>query len=247
MVTTLKLSLKEFGKNLKNKNISHYFHRLSNDFREQDKLFVAKIFGYIAIGFYKIDHDSLGLSDAFQSLVLIYKHKFLLSQNNTYIKLAQIYAKKSLDLSLSKKLNNLHTCYFRLGEIDLLKNDFSSAVKNFQKALKHFPKNNSEKGNYQYHLGESQYRHGDKKLGLKNILNGLETIEKYQIKTDSFLIHVWQSGCLMRLAELLQKDNPSQSQKYLSQADKIISNDPRLIIRKRQLIDFKNKLNYGQK
>jgi len=232
---------------LKNKNISHYFHRLSNEYREQDRLFLAKIFGHIAIIFYKINQEFIGLSDVYQSLVLVYKHKFLLSQNNTYIKLAQNYAQKSLNLSQSKKLNNLHTCYFRLGEIEMLKNNFSSAINYFQKALKFYPKNNSEKGSYQYHLGEAQYRHGDKKVGLNNLLNGLEIIQENKSKTDSFLINVWQSGCLMRLAELLRKDNPSQSQKYLSQADKIISNDSRLIIRKRQLTDLKNKFNYGQK
>lgn len=241
------MSLKEFGKNLKNKNISHYFHRLSNEYREQDRLFLAEIFGHIAIFFYKINHEYFGQSDVYQSLVLIYKHQFLLSQNKKYIKLAQNYAQKSLNLCQSKKLNNLHTCYFRLGEIDMLKNNFVSAINNFQKAFKIYPKNDSEKGVYQYHLGEAQYRHGDKKSGLKNLLEGLETIQKYQSKTDLFLIHVWQSGCLMRLAELLQHNNPNQSQKYLSQADKIISNDSRLIIRKRQLIDLKNKLNYGQK
>lgn len=237
----------EFGKNLKNNNIPHYFHNLSNKYREQDRLFLAEFLGHIAISFYKINREFLGLSDAYQSLVLVYKHKYFLFKNSKYLNLTSKYAQKSFNLSLNKMLNNLYTCYFRLGEIDMLKDNFSSAVYNFQNALKTYPKNDSEKGDYQYHLGEAQYRNGDKKSGLQNLLNGLKTIEKYQSKTDSFLIHVWQSGCFMRLAELLQKNDPTQSQKYLSQADKIISNDPRLVIRKRQLIELKNKLNYGQK
>jgi len=237
----------EFGKNLKNKNVSHYFHRLSNEYREQDKLLLAEIFGHITIFFYKINREFLNLSDAYQSLVLVYKHKYLLSKKQKFLKLSDKYAQKSFDLSLNKKLNNLYTCYFRLGEINMLRNKFPSAVQNFQNSLKLYPKNNSEKGDYQYHLGEAQYRNGDKKSGFKNLLDGLEIIKKYQSKTDSFLIHVWQSGCLIKLAELLQKDDPSQSQKYLFQADKIISNDSGLVIRKRQLIELKNKLNYGQK
>jgi len=234
-----------FGKNLKNK--TNQFHFLAEKYREQDKLFLANIFGHIAIVIYQINHNFIGLSDVYQSLVLIYKHQFLLSKNKKYIKLATKYAKKSLNITLNKNLNNLYSCYFCLGEIFMLSNDFHKAILNYQKALSLYPKLNSERGDYQYHLGEAQYRNGDKKLGLKNLLDGLKIIQENKSKTDSFLIHVWQSGCYLRLAELLQSNNPSQSQKYLTKADKIISNDPRLIIRKRQLIDLKNKLNYGQK
>jgi hypothetical protein len=37
------------------------------------------------------------------------------------------------------------------------------------------------------------------------------------------------------MTEILQTDNPEQSKKYASEAEKIINSDPRQIIRKQQL------------
>ena len=221
-----------FGKNLKNN--TNYLHILAEKYREQDKLIFAKILNFLAILNYRLNKNYLGLNNAYQSLVLIYKHQFLLSKNNKFIGLAQKYTEKSLNLSLTKKLTNIHTGYFRLGEVFMLSNDFPKAIKNYQKALEIYSKNDSEKGDYQYHLGEAQYRNGDKENGLKNLLEGLKIIQKYQSLTDSFLIHVWESGCYMRLAELLIIDDRKKAQEYLKLAQKIIQSDNKLIIRRRQ-------------
>lgn len=233
------------GKNLKNN--TNLFHFLAEKYREQDKLILAKILNFLAILNYQINKNYLGLSNAYQSLVLIYKHQFLLSKNNKFIKLAQRYTEKSLNLSLAKKLTNIYTGYFRLGEVFMLSNNFSKAILNYQKALATYPKNDSEKGDYQYHLGEAQYRNGDKKDGLKNLLDGLNLIQKYQSSTDPFLIHVWESGCLMRLTELLVVDNPTKAKKYLKLAQKIIQSDNKLIIRRRQFDKLAQELKYGSK
>lgn len=224
-----------------------YFHLKAEKYREQDKLILAKILNYLAILNYQLNKNYLGLSDAYQSLVLIYKHQFLLSKNNKFIKLAQKNIKKSLNLSLAKKLTNIHTGYFRLGDVFMLSNNFSKAIINYKKALELYPKNDSIKGDYQYHLGEAQYRNGDKKDGLKNLLDGLNLIQKYHSLTDSFLIHVWESGCLMRLAELLVLDNPIKAKEYLKLAQKIIQSDNKLIIRRRQFDKLAQELKYGSK
>lgn len=230
------------------KNNTNLLHFLAEKYREQDKLILAKILNYLAILNYQVNKNYLGLSDAYQSLVLIYKHQFLLSKNNKFIRLAQKYANKSLNLSQTKNLTNLYSCYFRLGEIFMLSQDYLNAIKNYQKALDIYPKNDSEKGDYQYHLGEAQYRNGNKKNGLKNLLDGLSLIRKYQSFTDSFLIHVWESGCLMRLAELLVVDNRIKAKEYLKLAQKIIQSDNKLIIRLRQFKKLAQEFNkYGSK
>ena len=65
---------------------------------------LAEILGRIAIFFYKINRDFFGLSDVYQSLVLVYKHKYLLSKKQKFLKLSTKYAQKSFDLSLNKKI-----------------------------------------------------------------------------------------------------------------------------------------------
>jgi len=217
-------------------NIAFKLHQKSEDLREQDKLILGKIINYLAILNYRLNKDYFGLSRACQSLVLVYKHQFLLSKNKKFINLAIKSAQKSLNLGLNKKLNNLYTSYFRLGEVFMLSNDYQNAIANYQKALKLYPKDDSEKGDYQYHLGEAQYRNSNVRLGLQNLLGGLKTIQKYQSKTDPFLIHVWESGCYLRLAELLKENSPKEAEKYLSLAQKIIFSDNKLIIRKRQFL-----------
>jgi hypothetical protein len=46
----------------------------------------------------------------------------------------------------------------------------------------------------------------------------------------------------MRLAELLTEKNRERAKEYLRQAQEIIENDPKLVIRKRQLAEFKKTL-----
>lgn len=216
------------------------FHQKAEELREQDKHLEALKFCDEAIIAYQKEKDYLGLSSVIQSRVLIYKHLFLLTQDFCFTVLAQKDAESSLIISQKQKLDNLFSCYFRMGEISMLFKDYQNAILNYQKALSLFPKINSEKGDYQYHLGEAQYLNGNKKEGLKNLLSGLKIIQKYKNQTDSFLINVWQSGCFLKLSKLLQKDNPILSKEYLLKAKSIIDSDKRLIIRKRQLNEQTN-------
>ncbi|MDD4938155.1 MAG: tetratricopeptide repeat protein [Candidatus Shapirobacteria bacterium] len=220
------------------KTIAHKLHQKAEELREQDKHIQALKACDEALITYQKEKNYLGICSLIQSRVLIYKHLFLLTQDFSFFVLAMKDVESSLLISQKFNLNNLYSCYFRLGEIFMLSDDYKNAIINYKKALKLYPKIDSEKGDYQYHLGEAQYRSGNKKDGLKNILIGLKIIQKYQSKTDSFLIHVWESGCYLRLAELLYKDNPIDAQKYLHQAKEIIDADKKLIIRKRQLKDL---------
>jgi hypothetical protein len=46
----------------------------------------------------------------------------------------------------------------------------------------------------------------------------------------------------MRLAELLAEKDLKKAKEYLQQAREIIENDPKLVIRKRQLVEFEKTL-----
>jgi tetratricopeptide (TPR) repeat protein len=215
-------------------SLAQKFHQKAALLREQDKHLQALKFCDEAIIASQKEKNNLEFSSILNTRVLIYKHLYLLTNDFCFYLLALKDAEASLIISSKYKLNNLYICYFCLAEVFMLGNNFSKAILNYKKALNLYPKIDSEKGDFRYHLGEAQYRNSNKKLGLKNLLEGLNLIKKYQSKTDSFLIHVWESGCYMRLAELLRKDNLPQAKRYLELGQKIIKSDKKLIIRKRQ-------------
>jgi tetratricopeptide (TPR) repeat protein len=205
-------------------------HQKAEKLRESDKLLEALKLYEEVIYNYQEGKEYSGLVEALGGRCLTYKHLFLLSNDFSFRNLAYHSALSSLEIAKHFKISaKVHRCYFRLGEMEMLGNNFLKAEKFYLKAFLKYPKEEAEKGDFQYHLGEAQYRAGKKAEGLKNLLDGLKLIEKYESSTDSFVYHVWRSGCLMRLGEL------TKDKKYLEKAQKIIDSDPRLIIRKRQI------------
>lgn len=152
-------------------------------------------------------------------------------------------ARKDADTSLeiaqghdiSEKLGS---CYFRIGEVNMLFGEFDKAVDNYQKAQENYQGTNAERGDYRYHLGEALYRSGNRQEGKEVLLQGLKEIEENEKEVDPFLFHVWQSGCYMRLAELLKDDEPEKAKEYISKAHQIAESDDKLIIRKRQIAEI---------
>jgi len=135
-------------------------------------------------------------------------------------------------LEIAEKFNlkdQIYRCYFRLGEMEMLFKNYKKAVNYYKKSLSLYPNEDAQKGDFIYHLGEAQCLKGDTKNGLANLSSGLTKIRQYRDSTDSFLINVWESGCLMKLFVFTKDIN------YLNEARKIINADPRLIIRRRQI------------
>ncbi|HBP50754.1 TPA: hypothetical protein DD455_00225 [Candidatus Shapirobacteria bacterium] len=205
-------------------------HQKAEKLRESDKLLDALKLYEEVIYKYQQEKNHFDLVETLGGRCLTYKHLFLLSNDYSFRNLAYNSALSSLEIAKYFKISpKIHRCYFRLGEMEMLANNFLKAEKFYLKAFLKYPKEEAEKGDFQYHLGEAQYRAGKKTEGLRNLLDGLKLIEKYESVTDSFVYHVWRSGCLMRLGEL------TKNKKYLLEAQKIIYSDPRLIIRKRQI------------
>lgn len=205
-------------------------HQKAENFREQDKLLEAlKLYEEIIIAYQK-EKDYGGIVEALGGRCLTYKHLFLLNNDFVFFNLAYYSAKSSLKIAKNYKINSkIYRCYFRLGEMEVLTRNYQKAEKYYLVALKKYPDENSEKGDFLYHLGEAQYLKGNTKTGLKNLMLGLSQIQKYRSTTDSFLVNVWESGCLMKLYTY------TRDKKYLIEAQKIVDSDPRLIIRRRQI------------
>ena len=214
-------------------------HKKAEQAREEERFSEALDLIKKAIDNYKKEKNYEGLSRAIQSRALIYKHLFLLSNDQRYF----AFAKKDAEESLATAKNNnlasvFSSCYFRLGEVAMLIGDYKKAIDNYQQALTFYTGVAAEKGDYRYHLGEALYRNGEKEKGKEIILQGLKEIQGNSSEVDPFLIHVWKSGCYMRLTDLLKDDEPEKAREYLQEAQRIAESDEKLIIRRRQIIEL---------
>ncbi len=118
-----------------------------------------------------------------------------------------------------------------------------SFVQEFTQAVELYPSEKAEKGDWIAHLGDAMYHTGQKEAGKDAILRGISFIQERSSQIDSFLYNVWVSGAYLRLAKLLEIDNPEESLDFLHRAKAIIDSDSRLVIRKQQLDAFTKHLN----
>ena len=81
------------------------FHRKSEDAREKDNHQEALDLIAQAILGYETKADFKGLSKAYQSRVLIYKHLFLLTKDKKYLDLAKKDALRSLEIAREHELS----------------------------------------------------------------------------------------------------------------------------------------------
>lgn len=211
-------------------------HRQAEELRESDRHLDALKELDQAIVLYQEDNDYQGICEALQSRVLTFKHLYFLSKDTAFAIIAQKEAEASLEVAQQHNVSGkLGSCYFRLGEIAMIFDNFPQAIDWYQKALEKYQGSLSEKGDYRYHLGEAQYRSGKKEEGRRTILEGLDEIRSGAPEVDPFLVHVWESGLHMKLADLLRDDEREEARKHLDQAKKIANSDPKLIIRRRQI------------
>lgn len=219
-------------------------HKQAEELRENDKHLEALKELDQAIVLYQEDKDYLGICEALQSRVLTFKHLYFLTKDTAFATIAQKEAEASLEVSQNNNVTEkLGSCYFRLGEIAMIFEDFPKAIDWYQKALENYQGSLSEKGDYRYHLGEAQYRSGQKEEGKQTILEGLGEIQNGASEVDPFLVHVWESGLHMKLADLLRVYEPEQAREHLDKARELANSDPKLIIRRRQIEELSKNFN----
>lgn len=221
---------------IKTKLSGHKLQGKGARLRENDKHVEALHYLTLALVVYQKEKEYRGIVDTLKDRCLTWKHLFLLTKDKVYAVLAQKDAEAMLIISEQYKLKDkLHTSYFRLGEVAILFADYLSAINSYEKALRYYQGPLAEKGDYRYHLGEALYLNGQKEKGKRTILAGLREIRKGASEVNPFLIHVWESGCHLRLAGLLKDDEPNEARKHLGAAREIANSDPELVIRRRQI------------
>lgn len=210
-------------------------HKKAEELRENDQhLEALKLLEGALVGYEKEKNYS-GFIKALHSRVLTYKHLSLLSNDLSFAVLAQKDGEAALEIDKRNNLGELlSSCYFKIGEIAMLFEDYQKAAENYQKSVENYTGSKAEKGDFTYHWGEAVWKSGDKKRGKELMLKGLSIIQVNRSEADPFLIHVWESGACMRLAECLHEDEPEEARKYFEKGKKIVESDEKLVIRKRQ-------------
>lgn len=187
------------------------------------------------------DRDYANLMNTLTGRLLAWKHLFYKTGDKIYAIFVKKEAETLFDVAKTHHLvaDRLHLLHYMNGTAATLLNDYSIAEKELGQAVAFFPKDNAEKGDWIAHLGEAIYKNGKKEEGKTLILEGVKKINENASQVDPFLYNVWVSGAYLRLAKLLKKDNPEESQLFLQKAKQIIDADKRLVIRKQQLEEFK--------
>ncbi len=122
---------------------------MGSDAREKDHHLQALQYLDHAIIGYQKRGDYRGLIDALKDRTLTWKHYFLLTKDNIYAILAQKDAESMLAIAKDKKLKDKRsTSFFRLGEIEMLFENYPAAIKNYKKSLEFYNGPLAEKGDW---------------------------------------------------------------------------------------------------
>jgi tetratricopeptide (TPR) repeat protein len=207
--------------------------------REQGKTFEALDMINQSLDAFAKEQNDADFAHALIDRAICWQH---LWQFSDYLGFAVLYRKDAeavLELVKSKNIDREEAgAYFINAKAAVIFGDYKKAVELFEIAIsKMSPDRSAQKGDWQTNLGKAIYFSGDKDKGLKEALSGIEQIEKYSSEADEYTSKVWLSGGYMRLAEMLASDSPSESKKYLDQAQKIVA-DPKFSIRQKQIQAF---------
>ena len=218
-------------------------HKQADVLREEGKTLEALNLYNQALVEYQKKQGYRGILDVLAGRLISWQHLFNHDEDKTYAILARKEAESMLAIAEEQGIHDRHhLIHFLLGKSSIFLKDYQNAEFEFQKAIDLFPNNNAEKGDWLAHLGEAIYQNGRKEDGERVILQGIKHIQTHQDDVDSFRVNVWLSGAYLRLTKILLNDNHSQQAKiYLQKGEEIISNDPRLVIRKQQLDILKSK------
>lgn len=192
-----------------------------------------------AIVQYQYEGDYSSMLESLTGRLLAWKHLFYKTQDKIYAFFVKNDVESMLEIiNEHKLLDKLYLVYYLQGNTESLLKNYPGAEKAYSQALKLYPYDNAERGNWMTHLGDILYKNGKKVEGKRMMLQGIAKIQEKSSEVDSFFSNVWLSGAYLNLAKILQIDEPEESKIYLKEAEKIINSDKQLVIRKQQLDDF---------
>jgi tetratricopeptide (TPR) repeat protein len=212
-------------------------HTLSAQAREEGNTAEALHKSNDALLAYDAANDSLGFAEALADRSITLRNtsskRFLILAKHTAMAAIEI-ARDSSDLTaVALPIYNYAKVQESLGEIP-------QAIASYKEAISHMEQTPPAMHNQHAILLDMKIR-----LSTAEIKNGNQVAEQEiqnlidQLKTDEtldqFTKDVWVSGAYMRLAEAFTQNDSDLAQDYLSKAKEIAKNNPRLLVRQKQL------------
>jgi len=225
-------------------NTPEQFHSQANSLRDEGRLFEALNFYNQAIIGYQKEGNYDRILDALCGRLISWQHLYNDEEDAMYA----IFAKKEAETMLAianefHLLSRNYIIHFLLGKSSIFLKDFETAESEFRQAIDLYPNESVEKGDWFAYLGEAMYRNGKKAEGISTIMHGIDYMQSRMIEAEALKVNIWISGAYLRLGKILIfEENIREAKKYLKLGEDIISKDPRLVVRKKQLEQLKKRL-----
>lgn len=216
-------------------------HALAEKARESGRFLEALEYTDKASLAYQKDGDLLGLSEVQSSRQSTFKHLYRSTRDEIFLVLEKHAAEAAVEIAkrsgikraLAIPYHNLGKYYFEIKEYPKAANAFRKAVEN----LIHFPSKRHSRtsviADIQGHLYAAEYHAGDK-TALGRALKALENLINAK-ENSSYNKNAWLTGAHIRIAEMVAQDNPKLAREHAKQAQEIINQDERQVLRKKQL------------
>lgn len=222
-------------------------HGLAEQAREKGESVEAVKLAEDAMAAYQKDGDILGFAEALVDQFLSLRHLFDKTGDRSYLIRAKHSAMASVEVAESSgDKTALAIPYFNLAKAQETLGQLQEAVSSYKKAVENIENNPPAEhkvperpaivADFKVHLATCEYKQSfsTNKAGDKSALEraeaALSDLEKTPDISD-YNQHVWVSGGHMRIAEMLQSDDPEKVKDHLQKAKEVIDSDPRLTIR----------------
>lgn len=221
-------------------------HQLAEEARESGNYEKALEYTDQAALVYQKDHDLLGLSEVESSRQSTFKHlyretgdpAFLVLEKHAALCAVEIAEKSGIPEALGIPYHNAGKYYFEAKEYQKAAEFFKKAVENLETYPEGRRSRPSVIADIKGHLFAAEYFAGDKNT-LNRALQALQDLENAS-EDSTYSKNAWLTGAHLRIAEMVKDDNKDLSLKHLQDAERIIDQDKRQILRRKQLEKLKS-------
>ncbi|MBT3249503.1 MAG: hypothetical protein HN846_05110 [Candidatus Pacebacteria bacterium] len=227
----------------KDKNLSgRELHHQIEAARESDNLSSALELGMQSLLAYAQENDQLGFAEALDSIFITFKHLHRQQKFKPYWILAGAIVKSSVEIAEdSGDKQALALPQLNLAEFLEESGELEPAKEMYQKAVHSMTNYPSPEHNRPAVLALMKLRLAlcELALGDQTAMTAIESLLA-ELAADTgvdadYNCKVWISGGYLRLAEHFKGKNFNLAHEYLQQAQEIIENDERLVLRRQQL------------
>lgn len=180
------------------------------------------------------------LVDATASQAIVYRHLFEKTGSKKYIILAKHSAMASVELARqTTDTTLLSIALYNLGKAHESYEEFDDALSNYKEAVSQDNNRPAMLAEMKTRLAVLEFRIGDKSA-VERFETALEVLKKSD-DTDNYAKSVWLSGAYLHMTNALFETDKNYAKKLLVEAEKVISSDMRLKLRKLQLDKLRNQ------